>query len=126
MGFSLQVHHFRRDPKTNYRILQKVIPYVAIGTREGRLYAQNGKVWSEGGEEITDVPAWFWEKWRLVNPEKRRLIGLLLPEEQAAIDERAAKERAAAELALQQPMPADEPNAPQPTAKPASKGAKGA
>lgn len=76
MAFSLTVHHFRRDPRTNHRVLTKVTPYIAIGTRAGRLYVQAGKVWSEGGQEIEQPPEWFWEEWAKISPERQKLFGL--------------------------------------------------
>lgn len=81
MAFGLTVHHFRRDNRTGHRVLTKVTPYIAIATREGRLYVQNGKVWSEGGEEVPTPPAWFWDEWRKIRPERRAQFGLPLPEE---------------------------------------------
>jgi hypothetical protein len=79
MPFSLTVHHFRRDPRTNHRVLIKTTPYIAISSAEGRLFVQTGKVWSEGGQEITDPPVWFWEGWAKIRPERRKQFGLAHP-----------------------------------------------
>lgn len=84
MPFSLQVQHFRTG-RNNVRQLIKETPYIRISVRgEGVLYAQSGSVWSESGDEMKDVPQWFWEQYERVAPEKRKKIGLEPPRKKAA------------------------------------------
>ncbi len=75
MPFTLQTHQFRRG-RANQRVLAKVTPYKAFSNGEQRLYVQSGKVWSEGGEEITNPPGWFWEAYETTTPEKKAILGL--------------------------------------------------
>lgn len=91
MPFSLNTHKFKRGPG-NKRILDKVIPYKAFTNGPERLYAQDGGVYSEGGQLIEDPPAWFWTAYGFTSDEKKALLKI---KDEADYRKRIAKAKAA-------------------------------
>lgn len=84
MPLNLQVHRYARMPGTNETRLVSSNPYLRLNAgplESPPLFVQQGRVYSEGGELIKDLPEWFWEEARKCSPEARREVGLVLPEE---------------------------------------------
>jgi hypothetical protein len=47
------------------------------------LFVQDGVVYAEGGDVITELPEWFWPAARRCTAEARAVVHLVLPEEEA-------------------------------------------
>lgn len=84
MGLTLtKVHQFEKVKDKNEWRLVKTLPYVRLRGNgwASPLFIQEGKVYSEGGDEATDLPSDFWDEAKKVSLEVRRECGLILPGE---------------------------------------------
>lgn len=50
------------------------------------LYIQNGRFWSEGGDELTPVPAWAWKEAAKLSKDMQREIRLRFPGEAPTLE----------------------------------------
>jgi hypothetical protein len=71
------VHVFAKATNTGIYGLKKVNPYLRFGCKEGVLYIQSGRVFSEEGGEVAakDLPGWFKEEVEKANPAALRECG---------------------------------------------------
>tara|TARA_Y100000310_G_scaffold215849_1_gene216801 strand:+ start:133 stop:633 length:501 start_codon:yes stop_codon:yes gene_type:complete len=97
MPLNLRPHNYvPSKDQPGVMVLQKHTPYVRYiaGTPEGEdhrypIIAQSGVLWTDGGDRIPwdDVPDWFWAEARKTSEEKRKQIGLVLPEEGEPVEQ---------------------------------------
>lgn len=80
MPFTLTVHHSRVNKK-GQRVIVKETPYKTFSNGMTRIYVQDGGVYYENGERLEDPPRWLWEAYAHTTPEKRKKLGVELPEE---------------------------------------------
>lgn len=73
---TLRVHDYARIPGTHDMRLVKTTPYVRLA-RQGSppIYVQGGRVYSEGGPEVSTVPAWLPDELAKLTPTVRTEIG---------------------------------------------------
>lgn len=77
-----KVHDYVRIPGTMDVRLVGENHYIRLASGEHKLFAQNGRYWTEEGEvKYADVGEWFWELARKCSPEGRKRVGMKLPEE---------------------------------------------
>lgn len=83
MGLDLKkVHETEQIKGTTESRLIRVHPTASLGRQgEPSIWIQDGGIYYESGELVKEVPAWFWEDARKITPERRRQLGLRLPEE---------------------------------------------
>ncbi len=77
------VEVYNRIPGTSQSSLEETHFYVRL-TKEGEpaIIVQDGSFWTDGGELLAgEIPQWFWDSAKNISEEKRRLVGLVLPEE---------------------------------------------
>ncbi len=77
-----EVHKFVQDPQTKEFRLHSIHP--AVSLKEGdnpAIWIQDGGIYFESGQEVTEVPEWFWKAARRMTPAERQSCGLRLPEE---------------------------------------------
>lgn len=90
MAFSLKTHEFRRVSGSNTRVLTRIRPYIRVRNGEDPpLYIQEGRVYSESGQEVDPLPPWFWDHARTITPAGRNKVGLVLPEEKKVVSQQA-------------------------------------
>jgi hypothetical protein len=72
-----QVHQYQRLPGTLEVRLVRTNPYVRITNGgEPPLFVQGGVIYSEGGDVITDPPAWWAAEVLKLSPTVRAEVGL--------------------------------------------------
>lgn len=77
MALSLSTQHFRTG-RNNQRVLVRETNYVNISKRdEGEFFAQEGKVYTRGGDVVENPPSWFWEQYATLSPEMKKIAGLV-------------------------------------------------
>lgn len=72
------VQLYKRLPNQMAPMLAGVYPVLRLqsGRGEAPLFVQHGKVWDEGGSEITNPPQWFWTEAARVAPMAAQECGL--------------------------------------------------
>jgi len=86
MGLNLRkAHVYEKVGKRQEMQLVAENHIVRIRCSEGGpLFVQSGQVYSEGGDVIKPIPAWFWPEYEKVSPEMRKIVGLALPSDVTA------------------------------------------
>lgn len=49
---------------------------IYIGSEYGRIAVQSGQILDVNGNELTEVPDWFWVEYAKVSPEMREKLGV--------------------------------------------------
>jgi hypothetical protein len=89
MGLTLtKVEDYRPVPgQTDQLRLVATNHYVRIRALEGGpYYIQNGRVYGEGGSEITELPEWFMNEVKKINPAHLREVKFVLPGQEVSVD----------------------------------------
>lgn len=71
MGFTLRVHEYGKVPNSPFTKIIKSNHYIRL-SHQGQppIYIQNGHLWSEGGDRITNPPEWFHEQIKSVDKKQ--------------------------------------------------------
>jgi hypothetical protein len=85
---TLKVHEYTRVSGSQAVRLTKVTPYIRLVSGQGPpIFIQNGKLWSEGGPPITDIPNWFYDEIRKVSKEALADVKYVVKGEIPAIED---------------------------------------
>lgn len=77
-----KVHETEKIEGTTEFRLVKVHPTCGLSRQgEAPIWIQDGGIYFESGEPVTNPPEWFWEDCRKMTLERRRQLGIRLPEE---------------------------------------------
>lgn len=85
MVLTLQPHQYEKIPGQGMQMrLARVVPYLRIRhSTDPPLFIQKGEVYTDDGEEVKELPEWFWDEARKCSPAARAEVGLVLPEEKS-------------------------------------------
>lgn len=83
---TLRVHEYTKVSGSQAVRLTKVTPYIRLSSGQGPpIFIQNGKLWSEGGPPIKDIPDWFYDE--LAKISKTALAAVNYKEEIPAVED---------------------------------------
>lgn len=91
------VHVLRKIPGSQQYALAETHPAMRIAQGDNALYIQDGQVWSAGGDLVkpTEIPGWFLEEVKKVNPKALVECGFThIPEKKAGKKAAAAQPEA--------------------------------
>ena len=84
MGLEMnKIQEFRKEGQTGGRRLIRERPTVVLTCKDSpKIAVQGGQAYGMGGDLIPteELPAWFWDQYRLMRPERQKLFGLKPPE----------------------------------------------
>lgn len=61
-SFDHVTHHFAKNPDNGQYHVNKVTPIIRVNSGGQSLYLQQGKVLDAGGNQVKDIPGWFYEE----------------------------------------------------------------
>ena len=77
-----QVHKYEKIDGTTEMRLTEVHPATCFTEGDNPdIWVQDGKIYYDGGQEVTEIPEWFWAMVRNLSPEQRKRLKLSLPGE---------------------------------------------
>lgn len=76
MGFTLKTHTYSRVQGTSDLRLTSYDPYLRLSKDGQALFVQKGRVYTESGKHVKEVPGWFLEAAKSVSPKTAQEVDL--------------------------------------------------